>query len=228
MCGRFALSTPIETIAASIDLQLSQEVMDFNPNWNIAPSSSAPIVVQSKADASTAQGRTLRTMRWGFRPSWAKPSTREPINARSETVLHKPMFRSAFMERRAVVPANGWYEWMTTPQGKVPWYHQRSDGELALFAAVWERWQDESRTLHSFALLTQEANEDCSEVHNRMPVLISANDMEGWFDEGMLPPPTPKGTITRYPVSRDINRPGINHPGLVEPLRTLFDQEYGV
>ena len=118
MCGRFAFSTPIETLAASIDLQLSQEVMDFNPNWNIAPSSSAPILVQSKADASTAQGRTLRTMRWGFRPSWAKPSTREPINARSETVLHKPMFRSAFMERRAVVPANGWYEWMTTPKEK--------------------------------------------------------------------------------------------------------------
>ena len=56
----------------------------------------------------------------------------------------------------------------------------------------------------------------------------SATDMKGWFDEGMLPPHTPKGTITRYPVSRDINRPGINHPGLVEPLRTLFDQEYGV
>ena len=51
----------------------------------------------------------------------------EPINARIETVESKPMFRDAFQTRRCIVPANGWYEWKTTPRGKVPFYHQSFD-----------------------------------------------------------------------------------------------------
>ena len=133
------------------------------------------------------------------------------------------------MERRAVVPANGWFEWMTTPKEKFRGIIKEAMGSWRFFAAVWERWQ-RMKAGHCIRLrcLTQEANEDCSDVHNRMPVLISDTTMEGWFDERYAPTAHTKGDDHRHPVRAVINRPGINHPGLVEPLRTLFDQEYGV
>ena len=43
----------------------------------------------------------------------------------------KPMFREAYRQRRCLVPANGWYEWKTTPRGKVPFYHSAKSGCLA-------------------------------------------------------------------------------------------------
>ncbi|MCU1540939.1 MAG: hypothetical protein JWM01_1886 [Arthrobacter sp.] len=40
------------------------------------------------------------------------------INARSESILDKPSFRKAAVKRRALVPAEGCYEWQKTEDGK--------------------------------------------------------------------------------------------------------------
>jgi putative SOS response-associated peptidase YedK len=52
-------------------------------------------------------------VRWGLIPSWAKDASigSRLINARAETVAEKPAFRGAFRKRRALVPADGFYEW---------------------------------------------------------------------------------------------------------------------
>jgi hypothetical protein len=46
--------------------------------------------------------------------------TRQPINARSETIGKSAMFREAFTERRCLVPAAAYYEWRDDPDGKTP------------------------------------------------------------------------------------------------------------
>ena len=93
-------------------------------------------------------------MQWGLRPHWSKKSTMEPINARLETVEAKPMFRQAFDERRCLIPANGWYEWKTTPRGKVPFYHRAADESLLLMAGIYELWNGESEVPVSYTHLT--------------------------------------------------------------------------
>ena len=76
-------------------------------------------------------------------------------------------------------------------------------------------------------MLTQEANEDCSNVHHRMPVLLERGEVDDWLDKASLPNLPSEGTVRNHPVSREVNRAGVDHAGLITPLRTLFDQEYG-
>ena len=165
----------------------------------------------------------MRLMRWGLRPSWAKTSSREPINARSETASEKPMFRKAWKQRRGVVPADGWFEWMKGPQGKIPWYHYDMSGSTSYMAVIWESWNHEGSALESFAILTAEANEDCKEVHSRMPVLIQPNEMDSWFDGTYSIVPLPRGRIDFHPVSHRVNDSSNDGQDLIQAIPRLFD-----
>lgn len=79
------------------------------------------------------------------------------INARAETVQEKPSFRRAFTARRCIVPADGYYEWMTEPDErqlevegkkkrarKQPWFVTPADGSVMAFAGLYEFWRDPS------------------------------------------------------------------------------------
>lgn len=227
MCGRFALATPLHDIAEGIEAEPLSDLTPFKPSWNVAPQTYVPVATQVGVDDFDEAPRHFRLMRWGFRPSWAKASNREPINARSETMLEKPMFRAAAQRRRGVLPADGWYEWMTTPQGKTPWYHQRTDGRPFLMGVLWDSWSDGHQHVESCVLLTQEANEDCKDVHDRMPVIMEHHHVADWLEEGILPSAPQSGQINRHPVDRAVNKVGEDHPGLIRPIPRLFDQEYG-
>ena len=88
--------------------------------------------------------RQLRTLRWGLVPSWSKDAkgAARLINARRETVVEKPAFRKAAATRRCLLPADGYYEWRKTADGKVPYFlHAPDDGVLA-FAGLYELWRD--------------------------------------------------------------------------------------
>ena len=228
MCGRFSLFTPVHETALETQTEPLSDLTPFEPSWNVAPQSLIPVATQTGVNGEENVPRHFRLMRWGLRPSWAKASHREPINARVETLDEKPMFRSAARHRRGFVPADGWFEWMTTPQGKTPWYHRRSDGKPCFFAVIWERWSTEDEHLESCVVLTQAANDDCRDVHDRMPVILDTDAVSPWLDHGALPAGLSSGTVDRHPVGRAVNKASEDHPGLIRPSPRLFDQEYGV
>ncbi len=226
MCGRFALSTSMNEVALRMESEPLSDMTPFKPSWNIAPQHLIPVATEIGVDGTSKVGRHFRLMRWGFRPSWGKASHREPINARSETMHEKPMFRGAAQRRRGIVPADGWYEWMTTPQGKTPWYHREESG-FSMMAVLWDTWTDAKEHLEWCVVLTQVANEDCRDVHNRMPVLLDEESGNAWLRDGVVPPQPESGTIHRYPVDRMVNNLNHDHAGLVQPIPRLFDHEYG-
>ena len=214
----------MEQVASEMEAEPLSDLTPFEPSWNVAPQSFIPVATEIGRNGTQEVARQFRLMRWGFRPSWAKASNREPINARCETIHEKPMFRSAAQHRRGVVPVDGWYEWMTTPQGKTPWYHQVRKGR-SMMAVLWDTWKGDEQDLESCVVLTQPANEDCFEVHNRMPVLLDNHTLRAWLKEGTLPSPLEAGLINRFPVSRDVNHANQNHQGLIRPIPRLFDHE---
>ena len=83
--------------------------------------------------------RELGRLRWGLVPGrWAEKASGRPlINARAETLQSQPAFRESFAERRCLIPADGFYEWLTDERGKRPVWFSRPDGELFAFAGIW-------------------------------------------------------------------------------------------
>jgi len=82
----------------------------FAPSYNVAPQSAQPVVRQN-GDSSS---REITLMRWGLVPFWAKDATHgySTINARAEEAAAKPAYREALKQRRCLVPADAFYEWV--------------------------------------------------------------------------------------------------------------------
>ena len=145
MCGRFTLRTKLNILLQQFHAELRDEV-ELPPRHNIAPTQDVAVVKHDYA------GRILTTMRWGLLPSWTKDPKKGPplINARAETVAEKPSFRSAFKSRRCIVPASGYYEWLSEGKVKQPYLIRRPDEQLLAFAGLWEKWNEiESCTIRT-------------------------------------------------------------------------------
>ena len=88
--------------------------------------------------------RKLEQMRWGLVPSWWNKPLKElrlaTFNARAETVVEKPFFRSAFKRTRCLISASGYYEWKTIGKEKQPYYFTRRDGQIMTIAGLWSEW----------------------------------------------------------------------------------------
>ena len=223
MCGRYTFKTRGQTVA---DLFGLLEEPDLEPRYNVAPTQQIPVVLEDSSD----DGRTLEMMHWGLIPSWANdPSIgSRMINARAETVSEKPSYRSAFKKRRCLIVADGFYEWKKTDAGKQPYYLRLKDESPFAFAGLWESWSmEEGEELRSATIITTEPNEVAAEIHNRMPVILPPDLYDAWLEPdnddqeellSMLTPASPPADeMEAYPVSKRVNRPANDEPGVLEP-----------
>ena len=179
MCGRYY----IESDQADSELaDILEELQRIHGNseahaamklGEIFPTNIVPVLF--------SQGPTL--MKWGY-----SGYGNRVINARSETVLEKPMFRRSMMERRCLLPASGYFEWMRTPSGG------KSKQKYALFqagqstiymAGLWREEQGEA--LPVFVILTKAAGAGIAEIHNRMPVILPEAARKAWLSTSADP-----------------------------------------
>jgi putative SOS response-associated peptidase YedK len=219
MCGRYASHLPPEEIARLFSTV--GDLPNIGPNWNVAPTDPAMVIRRHPASGE----RRLDLLRWGLVPHFTKDlkAAKRPINARAETAETSGMFRGALTARRCLVPADAFYEWKTTPDGKAPYAVARVDGAPMAFAGLWEGWRSpEGETLRTFAILTTAANAAMSQVHTRMPVVLERSDWPAWLGEteaspGDLLRPAADGVLRIWPVSRAVNNVRNNGPALLEP-----------
>jgi putative SOS response-associated peptidase YedK len=219
MCGRFATQLPPELIARLF--RTAGPLPSSAPNWNLAPTDPAMLV---RTDADAGQ-RVLEVLRWGLVPFFTKDLKKaaRPINARAESVATNGMFKAAFARRRCLIPADAFYEWKTTPEGKQPFAAARADGAPLALAGIWESWRDPSgEILRSFAILTTRANADTAVLHDRMPVIIEEEDWRTWLGELPRDPtpllrPAPDGMLRLWQVSQAVNNVRNNGPELLAP-----------
>ncbi len=219
MCGRFTLHAPPEAVAGYFDIDA---IPDLAPDYNIAPAQAVAAVRVPERD------RELVMLRWGLVPSWAKDlqTGYRMINARAETVAEKPAFRTAFRQRRCLIPADGFYEWRKTPDGKQPWHIRMRDGGLFAFAGLWECWLGPDARIESCTIIVTHANETIRPVHDRMPVIIDPADFDRWLDPECrdakamqaLLQPWPAAGMEAFPVSRHVNRAQHNDVRCIAPV----------
>jgi putative SOS response-associated peptidase YedK len=233
MCGRFTLKTPatvlIEHFGLSTALPRQREL--FEPRYNIAPTQDVTAI-----RATPESEREAVSLRWGLIPSWTKDlaKARPLINARSETVAEKPSFRTAVRRRRCLIPADGFFEWQAVGKKKQPFYIRRPDEAPFALAGLWEVWdgtaQGSGPRIESCTILTTAANQMMSELHDRMPVILSPNDYAVWLDptnddpQSLTPlfTPLPNDELVAGPVSTYVNKPSNQGPQCIEIQRELF------
>ena len=112
-------------------------------------------------------------MAWGF----SNPAKKGLIiNARAETAREKMTFADSVAKRRCIIPASGFYEW---DRYKARYRFTSQDGGLILLAGFYRREQG----LPRFTILTTEANDSMIKVHDRMPVMISREELRPWIED---------------------------------------------
>jgi len=177
MCGRFTLRTLTKDIVTIFGLA---DTHDLSAQYNIAPTQEVAAIRL----APQTRTRQLDSLRWGLIPPWAgcPPIGYRMINARAETILAKRAFCQAFLKRRCLVVADGFYEWKKPGITKKPYFIRlQSDGPFA-FAGIAERWQRDEQSVESCAIITTTANELMATIHDRMPVILSPGDYDLWLE----------------------------------------------
>jgi putative SOS response-associated peptidase YedK len=179
MCGRY-VSKEEAAIERAFNLTRGGG-NPFGARYNAAPTDLLPIIRNHPK-----RGRELTLLRWGLIPSWAKDASigAKMINARAETLAEKPAFRSAFQRRRCLVPMAGFYEWQKTPAGRMPHYVDLLNADLFAVAGLYEWWPGKEgvQPIESYTIVTTQANERLAKLHDRMPVILHAQDYDAWLD----------------------------------------------
>ncbi|GAA4427512.1 SOS response-associated peptidase [Actinokineospora soli] len=236
MCGRYAATKDPATLAAEFDA--IDALGDDAPaaDYNVAPTKNVVAVVQrhprdadGNADETTTE-RSLRLMRWGLVPHWAKdPSSgAKMINTRSESAAEKPAFKQSLARRRCIIPADGWYEWKREGKAKQPFFTTPKDGSSIAMAGLWSTWHDkndpDAPVLITCSVLTTDAVGPLADIHDRMPLLLTPDEWATWLDpdrpdvSGLLRPVSDDvvAGLELRPVSDAVNSVRNNGPELLE------------
>jgi putative SOS response-associated peptidase YedK len=227
MCGRFQLSVKGKQISERFNVEVFDKF--YKPSFNCAPSQKLPVITNDHP-------AKLSFFQWGLIPYWAKDPIigSRNINTRSETISEKPSFKSAYKNRRCLIPANGFYEWQKDSD-HTPYRIFLKDEKLFAFAGIWETWKDaENRIINSFSIITTNANSLVADIHNRMPVILKPEDEDKWLIEtdqtllNKLLVPYATGRMEAYTISKKVNSPKNNNPEIVIPVtigqQSLFNE----
>lgn len=222
MCGRFAFYSPREAVTELFNVEFP---LELEPRFNISPTQ---YVVALRQLENENQGLAFEPalMRWGLIPSWSKDPRigSRMINARAETVDKKPAFRSAFKRRRCVVLADGFFEWRRTVDGKIPYFISMKNQQPFAMAGLWERWNAGESPIESCTIVTTAANRTLAALHDRMPVILPAEQARRWMDvenysrealRSLLLPANDDG-LQYWEVSRSVNNSRNDGPELIK------------
>ena len=226
MCGRYTL-TKIDPATLKTRFGIDGRLdFDERPRFNIAPTDRV-LAIRTGAEGRREAG----TLRWGLLPgSWAQDNGRALINARAETIESQPAYRESFLQRRCLIPADGFYEWRQDETGRQPVWISREDEEPFAFAGIWAALPDfDGDAVHSCSIVTCEPNELVRPIHDRMPVILDRDAEGSWISpdgdpatlRGLLRAIDPDALSVRD-VSEAVNDVRQDGPHLLAPPLKLF------
>jgi putative SOS response-associated peptidase YedK len=221
MCGRYSLFDK-EEMYDRFSIVNRRLALDLEPQYNVAPSEMLPVIVKHSPNQ-------VHLMKWGIVPPWLKndPKAKLIINARSETLLEKSMFKRLVTKYRCLIPANGFFEWKAISSGKAPYFIHLKHEKLFAFAGLYDVWKDaEGKEFYSFAIITTSPNELMQDIHTRMPVILPKTQEETWINPDAtdiekllhLLQPYPSEQMEAYRVSTAVNSASHEGKGIIEPI----------
>lgn len=163
----------------------------------IFPTNIAPVITGFSGSQKTAD-----LLKWGF-PNY-KQKSGVIINARCETLPERLTFRKLLTNNRCLVPASGFYEWKTIEKRKEKYLIRPTSDKLMYFAGLYNNFIDKNGVpFTSFVIITTDANSQMSQIHNRMPVILSGSEAINWMN-GTIPQNTSNTANDTTAYSTDI------------------------
>lgn len=202
MCGRFSQTKSRKEVLeelAGIELPPL-----FLKRYNIAPSQRIAIIQQENPS------RAVESI-WGL----DNPHSGSPIiNARSESLAVRPMFKNLLATNRCLIPADGFYEW----KGRQPYYFHMPNKQLFAFAGLWRH--------DRCVIITRSAYSTVRGIHERMPVILNSNHWNIWLGKDQSPPllsAIEGSPLIHHPVSRYVNSVAHDDPKCLTPVPSQTD-----
>ncbi|MFC4599850.1 SOS response-associated peptidase [Cohnella hongkongensis] len=205
MCGRFTIVVTMEELVRRYLIE--QPMARYAaPRYNVAPTQEVWAVIHD------GRKNRLGELRWGLVPSWAKDDRigSRMINARAETLLERASFKTLVGRKRAIIPADGFYEWRKEGGRKQPMRITMKDGSLFSMAGLYDTWQaSDGRRIGTCTIITTAPNGLMADIHDRMPAILKPEDEALWLDRGnsdiqalmAMLRPYPAERMRAYPVS---------------------------
>ncbi|MCG6541906.1 SOS response-associated peptidase family protein [Pseudomonas sp. KSR10] len=188
MCGRITqYRYPIEYMEALRLSLVSGVSAEPIGRYNVPPQSRVQLLHQDE------DGLRMEPVTWGYAPFWAKGKRPPAKNARVETAATGKFFKSIWSSGRAIVPADGWYEWKkdeANPKVKQPYLIRLKTGEPCFMAAIGQFQRGgmtEPRDGDGFVIITASSDVGMIDIHDRRPVVLSAECALHWMDPELSP-----------------------------------------
>lgn len=220
MCGRFAVYTEPRELADYFSATLTYEI---ELSYNVAPTRTVPALITHENE------RMIVPMRWGLIPSWYKEGSKLAMlnNARGETVDSKPSFRHSFRHQRCLILTDGFYEWDAEKTPKQPYYIPMKNREPFGLTGLWAHWMSNEKTIDSCCIITMQANDVVSPIHDRMPSIMPKELIDTWLDPNfqdvsklkkMLENTHACDNLAPFPVSTRVNKANFDDAQCIQPL----------
>ena len=176
MCGRFASYKHHEKLNKIFDLK--NKIENKLNSYNVTPGQNINIILNYN------YYNYILESNWGY--SFVNKTTNQNqivINSRIETINDKLLFKESFTKRKCIIPINGYYEWKNNGNQKIPYFIQLGDGELIYLAGIWRKELKGDKKVRVFSIITRHADSKIKHIHNRMPIILNANEAFEYIDK---------------------------------------------
>lgn len=194
--------------------------LDYKPSVNVPPGT-RPLVLHRLGDGS----ERADTLFWGYKPPWFRHPPAS--NARLDKLLDNSPFWRVPIQRRVIVPADGWYEWTGEKGDKQPWFITARDGLPILLAGItaWHPGADIDAA-HGMAIVTDDSAGGMVDIHDRRPIVLTPDDALEWLDPNtsvdkakeILSTPPPETAFQWWQVTRNMGNSRYQLPDASDPV----------
>lgn len=228
MCGRIV---QYEGMVAYVE-ELSPQGRLFSgydgkpiARYNVAPSTKVQIL------RGEANGIHIDPVHWGWAPFWAKGKRPDPINARVETVTTGKFFKQLWPNGRALVPSDGWFEWVkdpNDPKKKQPYFIRLKSQAPMFYGALAQVHPGlETHEEDGFVIITAASDSGMVDIHDRRPLVLSPEHAREWIDPDLSPERAQEIALECcrstedfewFPVGKAVGNVRNQGPELIQPI----------
>ena len=195
---------------------------EYDTSYNIAPGQQVLAIIHDGHE------RRAGYLKWGLVPSWAKDEKigYKMINARSETAHEKPSFRPLMARKRCLIVADSFYEWQKQESHKQPKRIKLETRSIFAFAGLWDKWEQDGKSVFTCTILTKDANRFMQPIHQRMPIILPKKQEGEWIAPQAAKPSVMQEmlqsiemeSLSAYDVSTYVNKVKNNDRECIAPL----------